>query len=632
MGSRLSTTGRQPGAFTFDEAKKLANAAWQRDNKRRAWIAVLRHMYRTGRFDPAVKSGDLAKPLWDRSGDWERDMLSINFARQQIDIIVASVAGRMPDVSFDPASRTPEAIEASDYASALINGFLEADETHRTIYQMAKDASVSGHGFGHVRWVRRERRLSDEEFAEAVDAARTDFDMQMAAQGYVGVEPPMNFEDSIPREVIVENRPTLDYVSPANVLLPTNIRELRETPWYGIVSYMRLSALREDPSFSREAVESLAPNAIEDETITRRDASNYGEDTVDPLVKVVFFYDVQAGRMIVFGDGGSKPLYDGENPNPFDELCLIDIAAYRDGEQFFGFGDLEGIAGLLDKAALATRQQVLNLETQGPVFVTWQDVLSAADEAKIRTAHPYDIIKLSPETHDAMREKFGEGVQPNQAIGQLTTTTPLPADVFNVKNELKNDANEIAGVSEFMRGSAGDPRISGTASAAAEGWTTVRMSVREQAVNRAVQKVAELFFKFCQAYLAEEDVVRLVGPMGEAWQETIDTQKISGDFFVRIRTGSAAASNPAARARRGTETMNIANLLEDRGYDVTGLREIALRDMGIDVRQARLVKQQPAAPQMPPAAPGMAPEMSPQEMMTGMGAPELPGAEGSEAF
>jgi hypothetical protein len=43
-----------------------------------------------------------------------------------------------------------------------------------------------------------------------------------------------------------------------------------------------------------------------------------------------------------------------------------------------------------------------------------------------------------------------------------------------------------------MRGGLGPSRMPGTAAAAAEGWTTVRMSLHEQAVNRFWSKIATL--------------------------------------------------------------------------------------------------------------------------------------------
>jgi len=101
-----------------------------------------------------------------------------------------------------------------------------------------------------------------------------------------------------------------------------------------------------------------------------------------------------------------------------------------------------------------------------------------------------------------------------------------------------------------------------------------------------------------------------------------------------------SASNPAARAQRGRELMGLADQMEDRGYDVTGLREIALRDLAIDPRQARLEKLPPAEPAPAPGMPMgggavppvMAPMPSPQEQMGQLGGPPLPGAEGDFAF
>jgi hypothetical protein len=636
-------SGRTPGPYSFKEAKELTDASWLRDGNRRSWAAILRHMYRTGKYDPTVRQIDMSRPIWDRTArnDWDREMLGTNFARQYIDIMVSSLGSRLPEIAFDPAYQAPEAVEAADAISSMINGFLDLDEAAEKGQAVIRDSRILGHGFAHVKWHRRSIKMTSEQHERLVEDAKKAFVEQMAAQGFPNSVPPAGFEDAIPDEQVVENRPTIEYVSPANILLPQDIRVLDETPWYGIVRYLRLSELRGDDMYDQEAVEHLVPlrDANED-SVSRKDPSS-NEQSVDPLVKVVFFYDRQAKRLLVFGESGSKPLYDGEDQNAFNDMCLIDLRAHYDGEQFFGFGDLEGIAGLLDKAGLATRQQVLNLTNQGPTFVTWQDVLATEDEAKIRSAKPYDLIKLSPATHDAMREKFGDGVQPNQAISQLVTTTPLPADVFNVKSQLKDDAAEIAGVSEFMRGGLGPSRMPGTAAAAAEGWTTVRMSLHEQAVNRFWSKIATLFLRLCQQYLTEDDVVRMTGPLGESWQETVDAQRLSGDFFVRIRTGSASASNPSARAQRGRELMAVADQMEDRGYDVTGLRDIALRDLGIDPRQARLTKLQPQqpAPQQMPATPQpgmeemmMGQQAAPRDQMIELGAPPTAGESGQLAY
>jgi hypothetical protein len=632
----VESAGREPGAYTYKEARQLASAVWTRDANRRNWVAVMRNLYRTGKYDLNISFENVAKPVWDRtSGD---DKLGTNFARQYVDIIVGAIAGTLPDAGFDPADKSPEAVAAADYAAALVMGFVEEDDVEQTLAAMAKDASVSGHGFGHVRWKRVTRKMTELERKAAIAEAEATFTEEMAALGYPDVAPPEDLAKAIPEEVVVANRPTLEYVSPANVLLPADVGEVRHTPWYAIVKYLRLSELRGDDTYDQEAVEAMAPTAdTEQRTITRKPNAS-SEDTVDPIVKVYFFYDVAAHRLIVFGDGGPKPLYDGANPAEFDEVCLVDLPAYRDGENFWGFGDLEGIAGLLEKVGLAVEQQVLNLGAQGPIFVAWGDVLSSEDEARLRFAKPYDFIKLSTASHDSAREAFGENVQPSQLVSTLSTAAALPNDVFSVKSQLKEDAAEIAGVSEFMRGGLGPSRMPGTAAAAAEGWASVRINARVKAVERAFSAIANLFFKLCQENLTEDDVVKLVGPSGESWQETVDVQRISGNFFVRIRTGSHSTSNPAARAQRGRELMQIANELEAAGYDVDGLRDTALRDLGVDPRQVNLTKRPPEQPMAAPGEmPGQMPMaggdpfaagVSPQEQMMELGSPPLPGDTG----
>jgi hypothetical protein len=111
---------------------------------------------------------------------------------------------------------------------------------------------------------------------------------------------------------------------------------------------------------------------------------------------------------------------------------------------------------------------------------------------------------------------------------------------------------------------------------------------------------------------------------------------MSMDFFIRVKTGSMAAVNPATRAARGAEMMNLADRLEQSGYDTDNLRRYALREMGVDPELMGVRKAPPPQPAAPEGMPGM-PQMpvapgSPQADMMMMGAPPTPGVEGNYAM
>jgi hypothetical protein len=146
-------------------------------------------------------------------------------------------------------------------------------------------------------------------------------------------------------------------------------------------------------------------------------------------------------------------------------------------------------------------------------------------------------------------------------------------------------------------------------------------------------KIANLFWKLCRQHLTEDQVVKIIGPDGTMFQETVKLEDLSMDFFIRVKTGSMAAINPATRAARGAEMMNLADRLEASGYDADNLRRYALREMGVDPELMGVRRTPPPAPAgipgMPqmPVAPG-----SPQADMMAAGGPATPGVEGTYAF
>lgn len=652
--------GRKPGPYTCKEAKQLTDAVWNRDGSRRDWIAASRQLYATGAMSNRPKAGSLGKPIYDRATLAEATNQP-NYAAQIVDTISQAVAGRLPDAVADPGVRSADALEAADYVTKMLAGHVEDDGVGRTIRHMCQDSSESGHGFGHVRWLRKTRDYTPEELDTLREKAATA--AKEATASALGLDPEdpaladIDFagqvSEDLPTEKVVTSRPTLDYISPANVLVPSDIREIEDAPWYAIRSEVRISDLRADDMFDQAEVERLAPEDSSELAHVQRRDTNTGEDSIDPMTTVTYFYDVEEHRLVVFGNNG-KALYEGPNPVDAEEPCLIDIRAKRDGENFFGIGDLINIASLLENVNTAIEEQVANLNQQGPIWAAVEGVLSQGDMDKLRKAQAGDVVTLSRATIDSMRELMGDQANIKDLLVNVANVEALAADVYRVKQELLTDIRETSGVTEFMTGGLGPNRASGTAAAAAEGWTNVRLTDRTGEVERAFQKTVRLFFKLSQQYLTESDVIRLVGRDGQSWSEAVDLQQLSHDAFIRIQAGSNVSANPATRAQRGRENMQLATELEQMGYDVEGLRMSALRDMGIDPKSVGLVKKevepapQATLPGLAPApvgvdgfpiptpdglpVPGLDnPGVASQDALAQLGAPPLPGADGGYA-
>lgn len=606
----------------FEEARTLVQSVEQRDSKLRTFVASMRNLYRTGKLNTSLSVHELDRYLWERD-DYRKDLEALNLACSYINIIVASTASRQPYITAEPSYLTPETQQGADAVAALVRGFLEEDNTIAVARRAGLDASISGDGFVHVQWELDVEELSEQEYQDAVTAAVAEYE-QMAIAAGDDPTPPQELLDSVPREKFAANRPTARYVSPIDVYLPSHISEVDETPWYAIRSVVRVEDVKRNPVYDQEAVEQVsAENVLADDPARRLnlDTANTYSSALAEITTLYTFYDCLAHRIIVFANNGGKPLYDGPNPNDFKDRCLVHIRANRDGEQLRGFGDLELVAGLLDKLNFVVRQQMDNLERQGQVFVTREDVFSDEDRLALEAARPGDVV---------VAHGLAEGVRLGDVI-EAFPMTALSNDVYNAREQLQADIVKVLGLSEFQTGSLGPSRMSGTAAAIADGVATLRAQARLEAYETFYARIANLFWKLCRQHLTEDQVVKIIGPDGTMFQETVSMEKLSMDFFIRVKTGSMAAVNPATRASRGSELLNLADRLEQAGYDADNLRRYALREMGVDPELMGIRKNPPAPapeiPSMPPVAPG-----SPQAAMMDAGSPALPGMDGGFAY
>lgn len=609
-----SAASKPVKAVSFEEASRLVRSAEKRDAKLRNFVAVMRHLYRTGRLVHNLGPRDLDRAFWDRD-DIREDLDSLNLACSYISVIVATTAARTPVITAEPAYVTDETQRAADAIAALVKGFLEEDNSLEVARRAGLDAGISGDGFGHVVWVAEEEELSEDEWLEAVELAYAEYAQMALAEGD-DPRPLEPLENDIPRTRVKVNRPSLRYVSPIDVLLPSHVSDVTETPWYAIRNVQRVEDVKANPMFDKEAVAMLKSERLDvDDNARRLETEQHNESDLDALTTVVTFYDVKAHRMVVFTKDCSKPLYEGPNPNQFDDVCLVHLRGYRDGEHLRGFGDLELVAGLMDKLNFVVRQQLENLDRQGTVFVARDDMLTDEDRANLEMARPGDVV---------LARGLPDGVRLQDAI-EAFPTTALSPDVYNARQQIIDDMGKVLGLSDFQLGGLGPSRMSGTAAAVADGVATLRSQQRLEAYEAFYGRVANLFYKLSRQHLDEDQVVRIVGPDGSLFQETLDAEELSFDYFVKVKTGSMAAVNPATRAQRGMELMNLAERLEASGYDADTLRRYALREMGVDPDLMGVRRQPPPEPAAPPAAVGPAPAMDPMmDPMAQMMAEQMP--------
>jgi hypothetical protein len=247
----------------------------------------------------------------------------------------------------------------------------------------------------------------------------------------------------------------------------------------------------------------------------------------------------------------------------------------------------------LDKLNFVVRQQLDNLDRQGTVFVARDDAFTDEDRANLEMARPGDVV---------LARGIPDGLRLSDVI-EAFPTTALSNDVYSARQQIVDDIGKVLGLSDFQLGGLGPSRMSGTAAAVADGVATLRSQQRLEAYEAFYGRAANLFYMLSRQHLDEDQVVKMLGPDGSLFQETLEAEAMSMDFFVKVKTGSMAAVNPATRAQRGMELMNLAERLETAGYDADTLRRYALREMGVDPDLMGVRRQPPPEPEPAPAPP-----------------------------
>jgi hypothetical protein len=333
-------------------------------------------------------------------------------------------------------------------------------------------------------------------------------------------------------------------------------------------------------------------------------------------VTIYEFYDMRSRTLSIFQINGEKPLYEGPIPYAHRYPPFVHMRNFSDGgSTFWGFGDVENVAGI---------QLMVN------------EIMVAEINDLKRVGNKYFINKrtLTPELAKALQENKPDAVipvdlPPNTSISDIMVPVQrlaTPADNYMMEQKLQGYMQNILGVSDLQVGAVSTAsRVSATAAAAVEGASTTRALDKMTNVEKASREVATRMLGLCQQFLDEGKAVRIAGPQAPMWLQ-VSTEDIEGEFSIEAEGGSTQAINPASRARQGLEMItNIVPALTQLGFDPTPALRTALSYMGLNPDHLLVRPEAPAgAPVSGPQGPGQVPGQPGEPMPPSQGVPVSP--------
>lgn len=575
--------------YDFEEAVKLVEDAKHRSRSQHGWWETLEHLFRTGRAGH-LSSESLSGTLWDNLT--VDDLETFNLVLPRLKLQIAQLTARDPRPTAIPMSGGEDMEMAGKITEAVCEYFWIRSNGTMTLRDMVQDFIILGNGVAKVDWayVEEEVQLDESDVADQLTAAIA---LDAASALAEGREP--SDEEEIRKYLatteakVIADEPYIAYMRPYDLFVPQNARRMDETRWAAQRLIVPIDELKDRFPGSEVRSIPLSPDA----KVGREHIIDGAFDNLEEA-EVFEFWDARARNLKVFQLGASEPLYDGPWPYEHRYMPFVHLANHRARpSDFWGFGDMESIAGIQTRLNEVWTRIIDNLYRAGRKYLAIKGSLDAEAITALESDADDQIVFLNGQTDD----------DPSRLIKPLERM-PLPGDVVNTQSALTGMMDQVLAFNDFESGGMGADRMSATAAAAAMGVAETRAADKQLAVEEAASRMFTLMVLLSQEFMTEQTAVRIAGPKGSIWP-VVTNEDIAGEFRIRVETGSLNGQSRALRRQEGSLLLSqVIPALANLGYDVDGLVRSALRKMGFDPDENGVVRLDQVEPEEEGLPPG----------------------------
>jgi hypothetical protein len=584
-----------------DKQAALRDAMRRMEPVHQHWL-ILESLYRTG-AQREITQLDLNRILpFPVPGAFLR---TVNMLLPHLTLVINSVAARDPKFVITPVGGDVEVIERNGVtAKAVLDYFWKRADATSVLRDMTQDMVIMGNAFAKVGWAYSEntRDRTDEELlvssTELLDAAA-----EVAGEAGVPMDNDMVAAVldtvTLTEQMVEVDEPYVEYVSPYDMFLPADSRRMNQTRW--VCQRIRLpkDEVEANEMFDRKAVEDLKVDTgyADQSTINIYENQAQGLPPAFAYVTVYEFYDMRDRSLCIFQLDAERPLYEGEIPYAHRYPPFVHMRNFSDGgSTFWGFGDVENVAGIQLMINEIMIAEINDLKRVGNKYFINKKVLTPELSKALSEAKPDQVIPVDVPGNVAMSDVL-------QPVQRLAT----PNDNYIMEDKLQNYVQQILGISDLQAGSIRSAsRVPATAVASLDGAQTTRAMEKMVNVEKASREIGTRILALCQQFLDDSKAVRIAGPDAPQWL-SVSASDIDGEFAVEAEGGSTQAINPAARARQGLEILNnVVPALSNLGYDPSNAVRTAITYMGLNPDHLLVRPEPQPAPEVAPGAPAPA--------------------------
>jgi hypothetical protein len=611
--------------FKLHEAQELVRDAVSRADQRHRRYRTLEALYRTGslRQSRVNETGTIT--------DFYPDLSEhvANLILPHVNIIQESVIARDPKLICEPIGGG----EVAEMNAVTSEGVLSYQWRRSFATEQLRDATADavrlGSGFVKIGWTHLEedREIPEEERSAISARAIEDEVFSATEDGRFVTNDIELLKASVPHSErrVIRSEPFVEYVSPYDVFVPINTRKLEDTRWVVHRLTLPIDEILSNPEFdvTEESIvrDGTTINESEEwQAEWRRQTEDsrgiYGSTIALDTATIWEFYDMRTRRMMVFQLHSSEPLWEGEIPWSHRYPPFVHVRNYTsNGNDFWGFGDIDNVASLQDMFNEFLTEQLENARRSGQKYLVRANVVSDELVAALESSESDIVAPVNIPTGEPL----------DQVIVPIFRQA-LAGDVYGAKAELEDKMRQVLGINDFQAGGIGADRMSATAAAVVDGVATLRAQSKIASVERAASAIGNQILLLCQEYLDEPTAIRITSSDGARW-DYISKEDIYGEFIVAVEGGSTRAINPATREQQGLRTLGeVVPALVQLGYDPEPALRAALRDLGYDPDSMLKPLQQEPMPMAGAGGPAEQSTPMTSEQMIALGGPGAPAA------
>jgi hypothetical protein len=533
---------------------------------------------------------------------------TVNMLLPHLTLVINSVAARDPKFVVTPVGGDPLVVEQNGVvAKAVLDYFWKRADATSVLRDMTQDMVILGNAFAKVGWAYSETtrdRTSEEMMVQTDEALAAASELGLMDNGMMDQE----FVDqiveavSLTEQIVETDEPYVEYVSPYDIYVPADARRINTSRW--VCQRVRLpkDEVEANELFDKDAIEMLRVDTSYADPATL-DMLNQEPQNLPPAfayVTLFEFYDMRDRTLCIFQQDCEKALYEGPIPYAHRFPPFVHMRNFSDGgSTFWGFGDVENVAGIQLMINDIMVAEINDLKRVGNKYFINKKVLTTEVTRALQEAKPDQVIPIDLPGN----MNISEVMQPVQRLA-------TPNDNFYMEDKLQGYVQQILGVSDLQAGSlVSASRVPATAVASLDGAQTTRAMEKMVNVEKASREIGTRMLALCQQFLDEGKAIRIAGANAPTWLQ-VSAEDIDGEFSVEAEGGSTQAINPAARARQGLELLNnVVPAIANLGYDPSNAVRTALTYMGLNPDHLLIRPEPQPEPAMPEQAPQGPPEM-----------------------